>query len=218
MKIKVRRVIKPKVKGIQMIVFDMQILFIIVLPLWLIYKIISYIMKAKKKKVLDLKKELLINGFFIYCLTVVGITFFPLFIGNDGLPGSFISINYIPVLRTLNELKEIQSSSISNFMLKFWIRNIGGNLVLLMPLGILLPILWNKFRGLKVMIITGLSISFMIEALQLLSVLIGNRGRAFDVDDLILNTIGAGIGYGLYYLYLIVLRKHMKVQALYKEV
>jgi len=184
-----------------MIGFEIQFLFIIVLPFWLVYRVINCVLKTRGEKRFHLKRELFVNVFFLYCLTVVGITFFPLFIGNDGLPGQFININYVPVINTLNELKGIHNSNIPIFMLKFWFRNIVGNLVLLLPLGIFLPILWNWFRSLKAVVITGFLISFFIEILQLLSVLIGNRGRAFDVDDLILNTIGVAIGYWIFFLF-----------------
>jgi VanZ family protein len=68
---------------------------------------------------------------------------------------------------------------------------IGGNLVLLMPLGVLLPVLSNRFRGpLRILLVVGL-ISLCIETVQgtLLT------GRAFDADDVILNTVGAVLAY-----------------------
>ncbi|MEG3068319.1 MAG: VanZ family protein [Syntrophaceticus schinkii] len=40
--------------------------------------------------------------------------------------------------------------------------------------------------------------SLGIETLQLLLTLMGNIGRAFDVDDILLNTLGAFIGVSLY--------------------
>jgi len=82
-------------------------------------------------------------------------------------------------------------------MLKFWIRNIGGNLVLLLPMGLFLPIFWDRFRKIKTIALAGFSISLTIEILQLLSAFIGNA-RTFDIDDIILNTTGAVIGYGVF--------------------
>ncbi len=184
-----------------MIILDRQFLFIIAIPLWMIYRVFNHIIKRKRKIELNLRRELLINCFFIYYLAVACITFFPLFIGNDGIPGRYISINYIPVINTLNELGKIHQSYNSNFMLKFWLKNIGGNLVMLLPIGVMVPLLWNKFRNFKTVVMIGFIISFAIETLQLLSVLIGNRGRAFDVDDLMLNTAGVVFGYVIYVLF-----------------
>lgn len=178
-----------------MVVFERQFLFITAIPLWLLYRIINYFLRLRKKKEFQLKRELLINVFFVYCLAVAGITFFPLFIGRDGLTEPFFSVNYIPVVNTLNNLKKIQNSRIPDFMMKFWIRNIGGNLILLLPMGLFLPVLLNRFRNPKIVAIAGFSLSLIIEALQLMSAFIGNV-RTFDIDDIILNTIGICIGYG----------------------
>ncbi|MCB2313699.1 VanZ family protein [Clostridium tagluense] len=37
-----------------------------------------------------------------------------------------------------------------------------------------------------------------IETIQLLSYYVGNRGRSLDIDDIILNTFGAWVGYMFY--------------------
>lgn len=65
------------------------------------------------------------------------------------------------------------------------------NILLFLPLGILLPFLWKEFRSLKNIILFGAGLSFVIEVLQLFTF------RASDVDDLIMNTGGTVIGYGL---------------------
>ena len=68
---------------------------------------------------------------------------------------------------------------------------IGGNVVLLMPLGVLLPVLSNRFRGpLRILVAVGL-ISLCIETVQGTMI----AGRAFDADDVILNTVGAVLAY-----------------------
>ncbi|WP_433462602.1 VanZ family protein [Spirillospora sp. CA-128828] len=68
---------------------------------------------------------------------------------------------------------------------------IGGNLVLLAPMGVLLPIIWTTLRGpIRLALVTGM-FSLTIETIQGAFVV----GRAFDVDDVILNVIGAVIAY-----------------------
>lgn len=70
---------------------------------------------------------------------------------------------------------------------------IGGNVLLLMPLGVLLPVLSERFRGpLRIFFVVGF-VSFCIETVQGTMV----AGRAFDTDDVILNTIGAVLAYVL---------------------
>ncbi len=71
------------------------------------------------------------------------------------------------------------------------ILEIGGNLVLLMPLGVLLPIVSERFRGLlRIFVVIGL-VSLGIETVQGTMI----DGRAFDTDDVILNTLGAVAAY-----------------------
>lgn len=62
-----------------------------------------------------------------------------------------------------------------------------GNVLMFIPLGFLLPILWRWFRWSRVLALSLASVLF-IELLQPLI------GRSFDVDDLILNFLGACIG------------------------
>jgi hypothetical protein len=71
------------------------------------------------------------------------------------------------------------------------VKQIGGNIVLGVPFGILLPMLFPRARGLfRVVVITAL-VMVLIEAAQGALV----EGRAFDIDDVILNTGGALLGY-----------------------
>ncbi|WLW50021.1 VanZ family protein [Streptomyces sp. YU58] len=71
------------------------------------------------------------------------------------------------------------------------VRQIGGNLVLGIPFGILAPVLAPRTRGvLRVLLLTAV-VMLMVEFAQGALV----DGRAFDVDDVILNTTGALIGY-----------------------
>ena len=63
------------------------------------------------------------------------------------------------------------------------------NAVMFAPFGFLLPVLWCKCRKWKVTVLAGFLLSLTIEILQMFCF------RATDVDDLIMNTLGAGFGY-----------------------
>ena len=72
-------------------------------------------------------------------------------------------------------------------------KQVGGNLLLGVPFGVLLPVLLPRsLRLLRVMVLTVLVMA-LVELAQGAIV----AGRAFDVDDVILNTTGALIGYAL---------------------
>lgn len=71
------------------------------------------------------------------------------------------------------------------------LKQLGGNIVLGIPFGVLLPVLVPRARGLlRVAAATALAM-LLVELVQ--GALI--TGRAFDIDDVLLNTSGALLGY-----------------------
>ncbi|WP_236060386.1 VanZ family protein [Actinacidiphila acididurans] len=71
------------------------------------------------------------------------------------------------------------------------IKQIGGNILLGVPFGVLLPALFPRARGLvRTAAVTAL-VMILVESAQGALV----EGRAFDIDDVILNTLGALLGY-----------------------
>ncbi|UVI27987.1 VanZ family protein [Paenibacillus spongiae] len=79
----------------------------------------------------------------------------------------------------------------SHFRLKMWFINIVGNVAVFIPLGIAIPYLlqYGFFRFMFRFILA----LFVVETLQMVL----KRG-SFDVDDIILNSTGAIIGYLIY--------------------
>ncbi|MER6218680.1 VanZ family protein [Streptomyces sp. NPDC001674] len=68
---------------------------------------------------------------------------------------------------------------------------LGGNVLLGVPFGVLLPVLLPQARGLlRVAAVTAVVMT-LVELIQGALV----TGRAFDVDDVLLNTAGALLGY-----------------------
>ena len=63
------------------------------------------------------------------------------------------------------------------------------NVLLFIPLGAALPVLWNQFRQRKNAVLFGFGTSLTIELLQMLTF------RATDVNDLITNTLGTYLGF-----------------------
>ena len=71
--------------------------------------------------------------------------------------------------------------------------NVAGNVALFIPCGIVLPMVYRQLNSFWKVIAIGAFISLCIEILQL-----PFASRASDVDDLILNTLGVTVGYGIY--------------------
>ncbi|MEK4526314.1 MULTISPECIES: VanZ family protein [Paenibacillus] len=71
-----------------------------------------------------------------------------------------------------------------------WVKNLFGNIVLFIPLGIWIPWLFRRSRTFLTFTSTVVLLLLGVEVTQLIT-----RVGSFDVDDIILNTIGAWIGY-----------------------
>lgn len=71
--------------------------------------------------------------------------------------------------------------------------NIFGNVIGFIPYGFILPVIAHKCRRGTFIITSGFALSLLVETVQLFA-----RVGCFDVDDLILNTLGAAIGYLLF--------------------
>jgi glycopeptide antibiotics resistance protein len=70
-----------------------------------------------------------------------------------------------------------------------WFKNLFGNIVMFVPIGLFLPLLNRKFM--RVLALTAVTI-MIITAVELLQMLM--RVGSFDIDDIILNTFGALLG------------------------
>jgi glycopeptide antibiotics resistance protein len=68
--------------------------------------------------------------------------------------------------------------------------NIGGHMLLLTPFGFFLPRINKRFQKLAFFVFITTVIMLMIEGLQFISM-----SGSFDVDDALLNVIGAVIGF-----------------------
>ena len=89
---------------------------------------------------------------------------------------------------------------VDNFNFKIWFMNIVGNIGVFIPFGVLIPIIIRvRLWKFILMFITSITI---VELLQMLS-----RRGSFDIDDIILNTLGVLIGYGIYRCLLLIVRK-----------
>ena len=73
--------------------------------------------------------------------------------------------------------------------------NIFGNILGFVPFGFILPVILPRFRNGFLIILSGFSVSLTVETIQLIT-----KVGCFDVDDLILNTLGAAAGYLFFFI------------------
>jgi glycopeptide antibiotics resistance protein len=104
-------------------------------------------------------------------------------------PGAYL--NLVPLLRSW------KCSVPDPRLLTFCLRNSIGNFLMFVPLGLLLPLVDVRFRSFRKLLLAMIALSVTIETLQFfLSFL--NNPRSADIDDVILNTLGACLGFAIY--------------------
>ncbi len=78
-------------------------------------------------------------------------------------------------------------------------RYLLANVLAFAPIGVFVGLFRPEDRGWRMAIAVGFAVSLGIEGAQLmLSLLIGWTYRVFDVDDLLLNSVGVALGYGAF--------------------
>ncbi|PRT31879.1 VanZ family protein [Bacillus wiedmannii] len=178
----------------------------------------SIFIGMKSKKGVNWWKELISFLFVIYIGMVIAITLFPIPIGfSTGIENIRLSINIIPFASIIKDIGKIGITYDGDvlFMIGLIVRNVGGNILLLMPLGFLAQIIWDKFKKIKNTILLGLAISISIELLQLIESLFSSWIRITDIDDVICNVIGSIVGYFIYKITLMLASK-FNIQVLNK--
>lgn len=126
--------------------------------------------------------------FILYIITLIKLTLFDSDYGRVGLNFFDWSKENFEVYVRNNNL--IPFKTIIEYITRqdrVAIINLLGNLIAFAPMGLFLPLLFKKQNKLNIAII------LVIEVLQFLSL-----SGSFDIDDLILNLLGALLIYGLY--------------------
>ena len=71
--------------------------------------------------------------------------------------------------------------------------NLAGNVIGFLPFGFIVPVMHKKMESFWKVSLLGFMFSLCVETIQLIT-----KVGCFDVDDLILNTLGAMIGCGAF--------------------
>jgi glycopeptide antibiotics resistance protein len=153
---------------------------------WLAVRLIVWI----RQKRIIWKREALLLLMYINLAVIIRFAFFPRALVNghiqplifDAKAAFPFRINIVPFVNLL------QYDSTRDII---W--NVVGNTALFIPSGIILPIVYHKLNTFGKVIAAGAIISLFIEVIQL-----PFTSRVTDIDDLILNTLGVMIGYGIY--------------------
>lgn len=139
-------------------------------------------MKDKTKKTI---RSIGVFLFLIYVLLLVYFLFFSEEYGRGTEAEHFYRYNLIPFVEIKRFWKYRELVGKTAFY-----TNIFGNVFGFFPFGFILPIIKPKMERMSLIVLAGFLLSLGVEIIQLWAMV-----GCFDVDDLILNTLGAGIGY-----------------------
>ena len=175
------------------ITLDSIVVYLLAPIVLLIVEISRFIKAKRSKRKFFCLKEFFVIMFQVYLALLISVTLFPLMIDDRKVN---LIVNFIPIVNSVKDLM-VDVNTMGFFMVKFWIINILGNIILLSPLAFIVPVISKRFRSLKSVVLLCFCTSCFIEFLQFLSLFIGNL-RSVDIDDIILNTLGAFIGFGAF--------------------
>ncbi|MEG2058000.1 MAG: VanZ family protein [Romboutsia sp.] len=137
--------------------------------------------------------------FGVYISLIIGITIFPIPIQPEEIALNIeynlgLKNNFIPIINTVKNT----SLDFKNGIILEPIIQVLGNLILFIPIGFYLPFFRRNICFKKVFFI-ALSSTILIELTQgIINLIVGYNYRSVDVDDIILNLLGAILGYYLF--------------------
>lgn len=177
------------------------IVALISMALWIIYRLYNVV----KNKRINIAREIILFIFFVYFLFLLLLTIFKggriefnnqfnsYMYREHGLLGI---INIVPIKETINTFMHSETGMRNS------LRNVIGNILVFMPLGFFIPLLFEKFNNLKKVLKVGCLSSLAIELSQLF---VGSN--VCDIDDVIYNTLGALAGFICYKTFETIIKK-----------
>lgn len=167
---------------------------LLAVPFYVIGRVVF--IKIKNVKV-EKVREVILGVFVLYIVGLASQTMIPnLHYGVDNDTGEFFfetysahkdsKPNFIPFNTIIPYITDWHHFSFINIV---------ANIFIFSPIGFFVPLLWKNWQSFRKILAVGVATTFFIEFFQLFI------GRSTDIDDIILNTIGVIIGYGVFMLY-----------------
>jgi len=169
--------------------FPILVLSLIVVPCWFVFRLYRHRTRGHP---LSFHREILLLTFVLYLAGLAAVTLTPSRSSRARVEATE-GIEIHPNLASLTCSSAIPPRG--STARAFCVRNARGNVLLFFPLGILIPLVWRHLRFWRVMQI-AIAVSCSIELVQYLSRAWGSK-RLADVNDVVLNVLGACLGLAL---------------------
>lgn len=160
------------------------------LIVWIILWTAYSNLKKRQGADISTKRAVMYFLFYSYIIGVLSLTVLPLpfyrFKGEGG--GGINLVPFISIVKGVLEIFTDKKVFTDNF------QNVVGNVILFIPLGIFVPLLWSKYRSPTKLALLACICSASIELTQLL-LRHFEIYRVVDINDVVLNTGGGVLGY-----------------------
>ena len=174
------------------VVYPFLIVSAIAVPCWLVFRL--YRLRSPGQR-LSFRREILLLILVLYLSGLAAATLSPNR-GSRSRVEPAVGIELLPNAAALTcSSANLSRGSNARF---FCMYNAKGNVLLFFPLGLLLPLIWRRlpfWRGIQI----AIALSFSIELLQYVSRAWGSY-RLADINDVVLNVLGACLGLALVFL------------------
>ena len=146
-------------------------------------------------------KKFRIIGKILFILYILFIIYFLIFSDWYGRTGTMDEYHYNLVL--FREIKRFWNyrEEVGLFAM---FTNLFGNVIIFIPFGFFMPMA-SKYRSIFSAVFYSFGLSLWVETFQLIT-----KVGSFDVDDLLLNTVGGLVGYLIFVLGEALRRRHVK--------
>lgn len=152
--------------------------------------LLPFYLKVRKPWQRDIERELVLAGFILFMVGLMALALR----GEYHMPFRMLASARSRIV-TGNGINLVPFRSIRSYFVHYgldgFLVNFVGNIVMFMPWGLGLTLLWKKNQKLWVVVLYSLGLTVLIETVQLFI------GRSVDVDDLILNFSGSLLGVGI---------------------
>lgn len=151
----------------------------------------------------EMKKKIKISGKILLVLYILLLIYFLFFAERYG-QASFDERQYRYNLVLFQEIRRFWTyrEQLGSLAVA---ANLLGNVVGFIPLGFIPPVVSSNARGFFFITFSGFALSLCVETAQLITKL-----GCFDVDDLVMNTLGTAIGYVAFAVCHLIYRKKKK--------
>ena len=102
------------------------------------------------------------------------------------------NLNLVP-FRTIKDYLAVLIWHRNGYLVSNAFLNLAGNVAAFVPLGFFLPCLWKQLRSIQNLLLCSGAVILLVELIQLFTL----RGCC-DIDDFLLNFLGAALGFPLW--------------------